>query len=237
MGDNSLTAHQKSPQEIQKVVGDFNGTSNTSHLLETNSSKEEQLAAAREAHGGKQHSTHRMDPELEKALSDMAQQKEAQRTAHPEELAHKIENEEAKALKGDQQAKLDARLDMERLAHDPNSQYRDAVVKQIVSDGSYMHPFNGAPHAELEYKDGQLDAIHFSSFPANDDTISMTKSVDQQRQEAWDKYETTVTDARSFAHDPERAQKVVDRQNLQNQGIAHPPTVEGNRWFELQPQQ
>lgn len=114
--------------------------------------------------------------------------RELERLAHPERPAEKIEDLAKRALDGDdERAKLDLRKELEKLANEPNKEFRDKVLQRMVEDGTYLaNPMNGKPHVEVKRDaHGRPESVTFSKMLGVYKTeIPMNKSLEQQVTEA-----------------------------------------------------
>jgi len=121
--------------------------------------------------------------------------RELERLAHPERPAEKIEDLAKMALGGDERARLDLRKELEKLANEPNKEFRDKVLKRMVEDGTYLaNPFNGKPHVEVT-KDasGKPTGITFSEYlGVKKHEVPLNKSLEEQVTEAQQKYMTSL---------------------------------------------
>ena len=232
MGDDALTAHQKSAAQIKQLAEKFSDNPSGYTAVDSQADqtpRKEQLAAARAGH--KAAPGYKLSPELQAMVDEAAKERVEKQLARAPDRAHKIETEAKLATGGDAQANLALRKDLEDLMHDPNTPYRDKVIAQVVDDGNHL--FGAAPHADLKYKEGKLDAIDFSGgFTGEHVVPSLSLSVEQQREHAWTDYENTISDGR-VAHG-ENAQLIVDRENQMNAGMKHPPTIGKKKWFEYE---
>lgn len=117
--------------------------------------------------------------------------RELERLAHPERPAERITDLAKMAFNGDERSRLDLRKELEKLANEPNKEFRDRVLQKLVDDGTYLaNPFNGKPHVVVE-RDGSGNPtnITFSkNLGIDKQTIPMNKSVDQQVADAQRNY-------------------------------------------------
>lgn len=118
--------------------------------------------------------------------------RELDRLAHPERPAERIEDLAKRALDGkDERAKLDLRKELEKLANEPNKEFRDKVLQRMVEDGTYLaNPMNGKPHVEVKRDErGRPESITFSkTLGVYKAEIPMNQSLEEQVTEAQKNY-------------------------------------------------
>jgi hypothetical protein len=118
--------------------------------------------------------------------------REIERLAHPERPAERIEELAKRALDGkDERAKLDLRKELEKLANEPNKEFRDKVLQRMVEDGTYLaNPMNGKPHVEVKRDErGRPESITFSkNLGIYKTEIPLNKSLEEQVTEAQKNY-------------------------------------------------
>ncbi|MBA3858122.1 MAG: hypothetical protein C0507_14550 [Cyanobacteria bacterium PR.3.49] len=110
------------------------------------------------------------------------------RYAHPEKEAAKIENTALLALRGDEQAKLELRVQMTDLMGRPQ-EYRDSVIARMKEDGSFTNIGSDSPHVVVTTdKDGN-PVIEFSKRLGLDKmTIPLNQTIEQQVSAAQENY-------------------------------------------------
>lgn len=120
-------------------------------------------------------------PELPKVtLSDRQIAEINERYAHPEREAAKIEDTALRALRGDEQAKLELRVQVADLMGKPQ-EYSDAVIARMKEDGRFTNIGSDAPHVVVTTdKDGN-PVIEFSkNLGIDKQTIPLNQTIEQQ---------------------------------------------------------
>ncbi|MBX9948881.1 MAG: hypothetical protein K2Y39_06950 [Candidatus Obscuribacterales bacterium] len=106
--------------------------------------------------------------------------KEADRLSHPEVPAKQIEEMIIRSLKQDEQAKLDVRVQLEKLMKEP-PQFREQVLKQLLEDGS--NPLSKAPYLTISRDEsGNPTTLQFKStrFGVTTETIHVNETLEEQ---------------------------------------------------------
>lgn len=155
---------------------------------------------------------------------------EAERVAHPERLATRIEDVALKALNGDEQARLDLRVQLEKLMKDPNKDYRDKVLKRMEDDGAYgvFNMTSDRPHVTITRdRDGNPRTVEFSRRLGIDkQTIPVWQTVEEQVATAQRGYvEGLKKLAGGMGMDAAATVKAVEILNGEEPGVL--------RWFHL----
>lgn len=115
--------------------------------------------------------------------------------AHPEKEAAKIEDTASRALRGDEQAKLDLRVQIASLAGRPQ-EYRDSVIARMIEDGSYTNIVSGKPHVEVRTDKEGNPVIEFSRRLGIDkQTVPLNQSIEEQVRAAQQTYVTSLQNA------------------------------------------
>jgi len=113
---------------------------------------------------------------------------ESERLEHPERAATKIEDTSLLALNDNEQARLDLRVQLENLMHEPNKEYRDNVLKKMEEDGSYglTKLTSERPHVVVSAdSSGTPESVEFSkNLGIDKQTIPLNKSVADQVDDA-----------------------------------------------------
>ncbi len=110
--------------------------------------------------------------------------------AHPERSAAKIEDTALLAMRGDEQAKLDLRVKVADLMHQPKD-YRESVLAKMKDDGSYgiSNLTSDRPHVVVATDAAGNPTIEFSKRLGLDkQTIPLNQTIDQQVTEAQKNY-------------------------------------------------
>lgn len=106
--------------------------------------------------------------------------KEADRLSHPEVPAKQIEEMIIRSLKQDEQAKLDVRVQLEKLMKEP-PKFREQVLKQLLEDGS--NPLSKAPYLTITRDEsGNPTTLQFKStrFGVTTETIHVNETLEEQ---------------------------------------------------------
>lgn len=117
---------------------------------------------------------------IEKETRAERQAKEADRLSHPEVQAKQIEQLITRSLDQDEQAKLDVRIQLEKLMKEP-PQFREQVLRQLSEDGS--NPLSKAPYLKVTRdENGNPATLDFKStrFGVTTETIHVDESLEQQ---------------------------------------------------------
>jgi hypothetical protein len=137
---------------------------------------------------------------------------------HPEREAQSIEQLANTAMGEGHDAnvaKLKLRQELEKLMKDPDTEFRDKVLKQMESDGERWKVWNGAPHVELSRDaEGNPTSINFSRYGGiYSETVPLNVSVEQQRADArvaFDQGRERAISSPMAGDDPVGLSKVVE---------------------------
>ncbi|MCC7529573.1 MAG: hypothetical protein IT342_13700 [Candidatus Melainabacteria bacterium] len=114
----------------------------------------------------------------------------SERYAHPERDAARLEDTALQALRGDEQARLDLRVEMANLMGMPKD-YRERVIAKMKDDGSYgiTNLTSDRPHVVVSTDPAGNPIIEFSKRLGIDkQTIPLNQNIDQQVNEAQRNY-------------------------------------------------
>lgn len=117
---------------------------------------------------------------IEKETRPERAAREADRLSHPEVPAKQIEEMISRSLKQDEQAKLDVRVQLEKLMKEP-PQFREQVLKQLLEDGN--NPLSRAPYLTITRdENGNPAKLEFKStrFGVTTETIHVSETIEQQ---------------------------------------------------------
>jgi len=106
--------------------------------------------------------------------------RETDRLNHPEVPAKQIEEMIIRSLNQDEQAKLDVRVQLEKLMKEP-PQFREQVLKRLLEDGS--NPLSKAPYLTITRdENGNPSTLEFKStrFGVTTETIHVNETLEQQ---------------------------------------------------------
>lgn len=106
---------------------------------------------------------------------------EAERLSHPEVPAKRIEDLATRAINGDENAKLDLRVQLEKLMKEPDGEFRNQVLKKLVEDGSKIT--GDAPYLTVNRDEqGNPTTIDFKNtrFSFTKETVHVNETLEEQ---------------------------------------------------------
>lgn len=117
---------------------------------------------------------------IEKETRAERASRETDRLSNPEVPAKQIEEMIIRSLNQDEQAKLDVRVQLEKLMKEP-PQFREQVLKRLLEDGS--NPLSKAPYLTITRdENGNPATLAFKStrFGVTTETIHVNETLEQQ---------------------------------------------------------
>lgn len=121
--------------------------------------------------------------DLEKMIAEqkpLREAKERERLQHPEIPAQQIEGLAIRSLAGDEQAKLDLRVKLDKVMREP-AEFREQVLAELEKDGSKLGL--SAPHVKIERdENGNAKTVEFrrTRFGVTTETVHLDENLEQQ---------------------------------------------------------